>query len=172
MPQPTVQPTWEPSWSRLTAPAAQALRWPAISLPSSRPSSCAANRDAGQRSPWRPLNRIGPQGPARRVRTSSPGASNTLTASAPGTYKEEHWGCLASLNTGAGPVAAPRSPPRGNLPTTPYPRWTSSALGQPSTPPSGYPGQPSIASWQIISRTTNPSRDQLFYSHCSSISNY
>ena len=33
----------------------------------------------------------------------------------PGTYKERCWGCLASLNTGARPAAAPRSPPRGNL---------------------------------------------------------
>ena len=32
-----------------------------------------------------------------------------------GTYKEQLWGCLASLNPGAGPAAAPRSPPRGNL---------------------------------------------------------
>ena len=54
-------------------------------------------------------------------------------------------GCLASLNTGAGPVAAPRSPPRGNLPTTQNPRLTSSALGQPSMPPSGYKVQDRLA---------------------------
>ena len=49
------------------------------------------------------------------MRTASPGASNTLEASAPGAYKERLWGCLGSLKPGAGPAAAPRSPPRGNL---------------------------------------------------------
>ena len=71
---------------------------------------------------------------ARRMCTSSLGASNTLSASAPGAYKERLWGCLASLNPGAGPAAASRSPPRRNLHTTPHPRRTSSSLGQPSTP--------------------------------------
>ena len=56
------------------------------------------------------------------------GASTTLTAGAPGTYKEERWGCLSSLNSGAGPAAAPCYPPRGNCPTTPHPRWTSTSL--------------------------------------------
>ena len=38
-------------------------------------------------SPWWPLNRIGWQ------EQVVPGASNSLTACAPGTYKEERWGC-------------------------------------------------------------------------------
>ena len=77
--------------------------------------------------------------------TASPGASNTMGASIPGTYKERFWGCLASLNPGAGPAAAPRSPPRGNLPTTPHPRRMSPALVQPSTPPVVIQVQDSLA---------------------------
>ena len=42
------------------------------------------------------------------------GASTMQLAGTPGTYKERLRGCLASLNSGAGPAAAPRSPPRGN----------------------------------------------------------
>ena len=98
---------------------------------------------------------------------ANPGASNSLSASSPSTYKEQRSGCSTSLNPGAGPVAAPRSPHHGNLPTTPHPRWASSALYAPKWLSS--PGQPSIASWQIFSRTANSPRDQLFYSHCSSI---
>ena len=64
----------------------------------------------------------------------TPGASTKLWAGTPCTYKEQLGGCLASLNTGAGPTAAPRSPPCGNLSTTPHPKRTSSTLGQPSTP--------------------------------------
>ena len=67
------------------------------------------------------------------------------SASVPGSYKEQLWGCLASLNPGAGPVAAPRSP-RGNLPTTPHPRRTSSTLGlQPAMPQVIYQVQDSLA---------------------------
>ena len=82
-----------------------------------------------------------------------PGASNSLTAGEPGTYKDERSGCLTSLNSGAGPAAAPRSPPPGNLPTTPHPRRTSTSIGQHSMPPSFYqvqdsqalpPGKPSL----------------------------
>ena len=93
-----------------------------------------------------------PRASARHVHTNSLGDSNTLRASTPGTYKEWLWGFLASLNPGAGPAAARRSPPRGNLPTTPHPRQTSSALGQPSTPPRDLtsPGQPSIASDHLL----------------------
>ena len=46
-----------------------------------------AGPDDDVRSPWRSLIRIGPQGPARRMHTNSLGASNTLSASAPGAYK-------------------------------------------------------------------------------------
>ena len=57
---------------------------------------------------------------------------------------------------------------------TPHPRLTSSTLGQPSTPPSDYiqsPGEPSIASWQTISRRPNPPRDPftlypMFFDFC------
>ena len=42
-----------------------------------------------------------------------PGASLTLTAGVPGTYKER-WGCLTSLNSRARLAAAPRYPPSGN----------------------------------------------------------
>ena len=56
-----------------------------------------------------------PWASARRVRTAGPGASNTLGMGTPGVYKERLWGCLASLNPGAAPAAAPLSPPRGNL---------------------------------------------------------
>ena len=35
-------------------------------------------------------------------------------AAAPGTYKEERWGCCFSLDSGAGLTAAPSQPPRGN----------------------------------------------------------
>ena len=90
MPQPLLPSRpGKPSWSRLTAPATQALREPALS-PSSQPVQVM----------WGPL--------------SSSGASNTRSASAPSTFKEQRWGCLASLNPGAGPVAAPHSPLRGN----------------------------------------------------------
>ena len=80
---------------------------------------------------------------------------------APDAYKELLWGCLASLNPGAGPAAAPRSPPRGNLRTTPHPRRMSSAIGQPSTPRSGFSKSRTAyhASLQIISQRPNPPRD-------------
>ena len=79
-------------------------------------------------------SRLVPRASARRVRTYSLGALNTLRASAPGTYKERLWGCLASLNPGAGLAAAPRSPPCGNLPTTPHPDGRLLHLGSPLHP--------------------------------------
>ena len=39
-----------------------------------------------------------------------------MDSGAPSTYKEHFRGCRTSLNSGAGPVAAPHSPPLGNLP--------------------------------------------------------
>ena len=118
---------------------------------------------------YRPLHRIVTASQPPRAHCS-PGCLKY-----PGTYKEHRRCCLASLNTGAGPTAAPCSPPHGNLPTTPHPRLTSSTLGQPSTPQSDFiqsPGQPSIASWQTISRRPNPSRDHSTLYFCSSISVY
>ena len=157
MPQPTSQPTREPSQTgharlllqprrsggqRSALPAS-----PAVVQPTVTPDSCSGAHPGGRSTGFalRALPGVCAQ--------AALGASNTLIASTPGTYKEEHWGCLASLNTGAGPAAAPRSPPRGNLPTTTHPRRTSQALGQPSKPPSGYqvqdclalpPGRPSL----------------------------
>ena len=68
-------------------------------------------------------------------------------------------GCLTSLNSGAGPAAAPRSPPRGHLPTTPHPRLTSSTLGQHSMPPNDYILKSRTANYCILatfSRMPNP----------------
>ena len=82
-----------------------------------------------------------------------PGASQTRIVGVPGTYKEERWGCCISFDSGAGLSAAPSQAPRGNCPTTPHPRRTSTSLGQPSTLPSCYklqdsqalhPGRPSL----------------------------
>ena len=87
---------------------------------------------------------------AQRSPTARPGASTAQLSSAPCTYKEHLRGCLASLNTGAGPAEAPRSP-HGNLPTTPHPRLKSSTLGSPLHPQVVIfqrPGQPTIAFWQ------------------------
>ena len=116
-------------------------------------SASAVRRDGRApryRSPWRPLSRIGPGFPAgtgQRMPRSS-------LAAAPGTYKEERWGCCFSLDPGARLTAAPSQPPRGNCPTTPHPRLTSIFhLGSPLCPQVySSPGQPSIASRQTISR--------------------
>ena len=61
-------------------------------------------------------------------------------------------GLFGQSEPSEGPAAAPHSPPRGNLPTTPHPRQASSALGQPSTPPRDLtsPGQPSILADHLL----------------------
>ena len=70
-----------------------------------------------------------------------------LLEDTPSAYKERLRGCLASLNPGAGPASAPRSPPRRNLPTTFTPDRRLPHLGSPLRPQVFLiqsPGQPSI----------------------------
>ena len=122
--QPSVKPWYEPSTHPyrsapvcpmfITAQAEHttALISRGIPIHSARqPRTCAAKRVAllrSQRSPA-PLH--------PRVPQWGMGSSGLV----PSAYKEQLWGCQASLNPGAGPAAAPRSPTHGNRPTTPHP---------------------------------------------------
>ena len=143
----------QPPAKCLSALAVHALRQEQPPTHQHAGSASAVRRD-GQaqscRTPWRPLSRIGSSFPAltgqRMLRSS--------LAAAPGTYKGERWGCCFSLDPGARLTAAPSQPPRGICPTTPHPRLTSIFhLGSPLCPQVySSPGQPSIASWQTISR--------------------
>ena len=91
--------------------------------------ACAARHDARALAEALTLAAVEPdwlsgisQGKPGACAQTVPGASQTLTAGAPGAYKEERCGCLTSLNSGAGLAAGPRYPPRGICPTTPHPR--------------------------------------------------
>ena len=118
----------------------------AVSAQSFRPASIAVVQPTVmpglslRRSPWRPLDRIGSQGSARLGRTSRTGSSPSLSS----LWKSSHH-------------TTPQTDVFCTWAALYAPKWLSS------------PGQPSISSWQIISQTANPPRDQLFYSHCSSI---
>ena len=118
---------------RSCIPGAQASQW---SLLQPAGLVCAARRDAravaqaltlaAVELDWLPDSRHSKPGAcAERV----PGASQTQNAVAPVAYKEQRWGCLTSLDSGARLSAAPRLPPHGFCPNAPHPRLRLLHLG-------------------------------------------